>query len=69
MVAPASAKWHETFWDNLAASIGLHGIKSVIAIDHRDCGAARIAYGDASVATHEMPRPRRIARRCDNSDM
>jgi carbonic anhydrase len=54
VVAPAFAKWHETFWDNLAATIQLHNIKSVIAIDHRDCGAAKIAYGDASIATPEI---------------
>jgi carbonic anhydrase len=53
-VAPAFAGWHETFWDNLAASVKLHNIKSIIAIDHRDCGAARIAYGDASIATPEI---------------
>jgi carbonic anhydrase len=53
-VAPAFASWHDTFWDNLATSVKLHGIKSVIAIDHRDCGAAKIAYGDASIATAEV---------------
>jgi hypothetical protein len=51
VVAPAFEKWRQAFWDNLAASIELHRIKSVIAIDHRDCGAARIAYGDAAVAS------------------
>jgi carbonic anhydrase len=50
-VAPKFAGWHKTFWDNLAASIELHNIKSVIAIDHRDCGAAKIAYGADSIAT------------------
>jgi carbonic anhydrase len=50
-VAPKFADWHKTFWDNLAISIQLHGIKSVIAIDHRDCGAAKVAYGDDSIAT------------------
>lgn len=54
VVAPAFAKWHEAFWDNLAATIQLHNIKRVIAIDHRDCGAAKIAYGDDSVATPEI---------------
>jgi carbonic anhydrase len=49
-VAPAFKDWHKTFWDNLAATIQLHNIKKVIAIDHRDCGAAKIAYGDAAVA-------------------
>ncbi|HML09793.1 MAG TPA: carbonic anhydrase [Stellaceae bacterium] len=53
VVAPAFAKWHQTFWENLAASIKLHSIDSIIAIDHRDCGAAKIAYGDESIATPE----------------
>jgi hypothetical protein len=48
VVAPAFADWHKTFWDNLAASIQLHQIGKVIAIDRRDCAAARIAYGDAA---------------------
>jgi carbonic anhydrase len=51
VVAPAFADWHKTFWDNLAASIELHRVKRLIAIDHRDCGAAKIAYGEASIAT------------------
>jgi carbonic anhydrase len=50
VVAPKFQDWHKTFWDNLAVSIELHRIKKVIAIDHRDCGAAKIAYGDAAVA-------------------
>ena len=53
VVAPKFADWHKTFWDNLAATIELHRIKKVIAINHRDCGAAKIAYGDASIATPE----------------
>jgi len=44
IVAPVFRHWRETFWDNLASSIDLHGITQVIAIDHRDCGAAEIAY-------------------------
>ena len=53
VVAPAFDKWHKAFWENLATSIELHHIKSVIAIDHRDCGAAKIAYGETSIATRE----------------
>jgi carbonic anhydrase len=53
-VAPKFAGWHNTFWENLAASIELHNIKSVIAIDHRDCGAAKIAYGADSIATPQQ---------------
>src|SRR6516225_3132516 len=40
--------------DNLGTSIQLHHIKEVIAIDHRDCGAARIAYGEAKVANPQV---------------
>lgn len=49
VVAPAFKDWSKTFWDNLAASMQLHHIPKVIAIDHRDCGAAKIAYGDDAV--------------------
>jgi carbonic anhydrase len=51
VVAPKFADWHKAFWDNLAVTVELHRIKKVIAIDHRDCGAAKLAYGDDSVAT------------------
>ena len=50
VVAPAFAGWHETFWENLAASVQLHRIDEVIVVNHRDCGAAAIAYGEAAVA-------------------
>ena len=51
VVAPSFETWRIAFWGNLAASIKLHRIKKLIAIDHRDCGAARIAYGEAALAT------------------
>jgi Putative carbonic anhydrase len=61
VVAPAFETWHSIFWDNLDVSIELHQINAVIAIDHRDCSAVKIAYGSESVstperetATHEM---------------
>ncbi len=49
VVAPAFVDWRKTFWDNLATTIQLHHIKAVVALDHRDCGAAKIAYGDVGV--------------------
>jgi carbonic anhydrase len=51
VVAEPFKDWHKAFWDNLATSIELHKIKKVIAINHRDCGAAKIAYGEEAVAT------------------
>ena len=54
MVAPAFKAWEPAFWDNLAATIQLHNVPKVIAMNHRDCGAAKIAYGEASVANREV---------------
>lgn len=53
-VAPAFKDWHETYWQNLAASIELHRIPKVIAMNHRDCGAAKIAYGAEKVANRTI---------------
>ena len=50
VIAPDFAHWREAFWDNLAVSVQLHRITRVIAIDHRGCGAARIAYGAERIA-------------------
>lgn len=50
VVAPAFKDWSKAFWDNLAASIQLHRIPTVIAMNHRDCGAAKMAYGADKVA-------------------
>jgi carbonic anhydrase-like protein len=36
--------WAQTFWEHLAVSVQLHQIKRVIAIDHRDCGAYKLAF-------------------------
>ncbi|MEI7805782.1 MAG: carbonic anhydrase [Hyphomicrobiales bacterium] len=54
VVAPAFKDWQKTFWDNLAASIQLHNIPKVIAMNHRDCGAAKIAYGEDKVANAQI---------------
>jgi hypothetical protein len=54
VVAPAFKTWEPAFWDNLATSIDLHNIPKVIAMNHRDCGAAKIAYGEAKVANPQI---------------
>ena len=38
-------KWHKTFYDNLAISIQLHKVDKLIVINHKDCGAAKLANG------------------------
>lgn len=37
--------WNKTFWQHLDVAIQLHGVNTVIAIDHRDCGAYNVVFG------------------------
>jgi carbonic anhydrase len=50
-IHPRFAPWHDAFWDNLDITVQLHNIKRVVAMTHRDCGAAKLAFGEAAVAT------------------
>ncbi|MBL6454977.1 hypothetical protein JMJ55_06555 [Belnapia sp. T6] len=50
-VHPRFAPWHQAFWDNLDITVALHNIQAVVALSHRDCGAAKLALGEAAVAT------------------
>lgn len=59
-VHPHFARWHQTFWDNLAISMNLHRIRRIVALTHRDCGAAKLAFGEAAVAN---PRAEAAAHR------
>ena len=48
------ADWQKTFWDNLAITVQLHEIKRVVGLTHRDCGAAKLAFGAGAVGEKEM---------------
>ncbi len=37
------------FWDDVAAFIERYRIRKLIALDHRDCGAVKVAYGLTNV--------------------
>jgi carbonic anhydrase len=41
---PASSA---AFWEHIKIAKQLHHIKKVIVVDHRDCGAFKVAYGKA----------------------
>ena len=53
-VHPKFQPWHKTFWDNLDITVGLHHIKRVVALSHRDCGAAKLAFGADKVGEKEV---------------
>jgi carbonic anhydrase len=49
-LAAVSAKFpssNAAFWDHIAIAKQLHSIKRVIVVDHRDCGAFKVAFGKA----------------------
>lgn len=48
-LAAVSAKFpssNAAFWDQLAIAKSLHHITKVMVLDHRDCGAFKVAFGD-----------------------
>jgi carbonic anhydrase len=38
--------WGRTFWEHLGVAIQLHHVKTVIVLDHRDCGAYKTILGE-----------------------
>lgn len=44
-VDPARPAWSTSLWENLAASRQLHGVRKVVFVNHRDCGAMHIWAG------------------------
>ena len=44
-------EWSKTFWDHLGLAIKLHQIKRVLVMDHRDCGAYKIIFGEGCCNT------------------
>ena len=44
-------EWSKTFWDHLGLAIKLHQIKTVLLMDHRDCGAYNIIFGEGCCNT------------------
>ena len=54
VVAPKFAAWRSAFWENTETSLQLHRINKIIAIDHRDCGAAKVAYGADAIANPQI---------------
>jgi carbonic anhydrase len=41
VMSDQTAAWAETFWQHVELARDLHGIRRVIVIDHRDCGACK----------------------------
>ena len=44
-VSPVFPSSNAAFWDHVAIAKKLHAIKKVVVVDHRDCGAYKVAFG------------------------
>jgi carbonic anhydrase len=44
-VSPVFPSSNAAFWDHVAIARKLHAIRKVIVVDHRDCGAYKVAFG------------------------
>jgi carbonic anhydrase len=60
-VSPTFPSSNAAFWDHVAIAKQLHHVKQVIVMDHRDCGAYKVAFGkkfasarDAETAQHRQ---------------
>jgi hypothetical protein len=38
--------WGTTFWDHVQLALDLHHIRKIVIVDHRDCGAYKIIFGE-----------------------
>lgn len=59
-VSPKFPSSNAAVWDHVAIAKQLHHIKKLVVIDHRDCGAYKVAFGkdfaaarDAETAQHK----------------
>jgi len=48
------AEWHQVFWDHVGLAVKLHHVEEIMVIDHRDCGAYKLALGEDAVSTPEL---------------
>jgi carbonic anhydrase len=48
-LAAVSAKFpssNQAFWDHVVIARQLHHVRKLVVVDHRDCGAYKVAFGD-----------------------
>jgi hypothetical protein len=51
-VSPKFPSSNAAFWDHVVIARQLHHVKKVVFLDHRDCGAYKVAFGKTFAAEH-----------------
>ena len=52
-VSPKFPSSNEAFWSHVEIARSLHHIKKVVVLDHRDCGAYKVAFGKDYASEHD----------------
>jgi carbonic anhydrase len=52
-VSPKFPSSNAAAWDHVAIAKQLHHIKKLVVVDHRDCGAYKVAFGKDFAAPHD----------------
>lgn len=53
VMSDETSAWAETFWQHVRLARDLHGIRRIIVIDHRDCGACKAFVGQTCADERE----------------
>ena len=53
VMSDQTTAWAETFWQHVKLARDLHGIRKIIVIDHRDCGACKAFVGQTCADDRE----------------
>ena len=51
-VSPKFPSSNAAFWDHVDIAKSLHHIKKIVVLDHRDCGAFKVAFGKNFAGEH-----------------
>jgi hypothetical protein len=52
-MSPQFPSSNAAFWDHVEIAKDMHHIKKVIVLDHRDCGAYKVAFGKDFAVAHD----------------
>jgi|SRR5581483_125866 len=52
-VSPKFPSSNAAFWEHVEIAKSLHHIRKVIVLDHRDCGAYKVAFGKDFASEHD----------------
>ena len=59
-VSPRFPSSNAAFWDHVSIARQLHNIRKLVVVDHRDCGAYRVAFERSFAGSEETEQHRSV---------